>query len=261
MTYLYTIINKIVAESVDKMISVKEECLRINSANLVYYETGNSDIPILFLHGNSSNSFIFDKMYKYFERKYRVIAVDSRGHGKSDRGYVPYSIRLLESDMINFCDAKGLKKVIIIGYSDGGNIALVMADKKPEIIDKLIIISPNNKVNGMKKWFRYSIQFYAMALKIIQIFKFNSKSKTRFQVWRMNLMLRDIGVSMKDLNKMNVKTLILGAENDVIYRKHLIKINKNIKNSILKIIKYTNHFNIVSSEKTIKYIENFIESK
>lgn len=136
-----------------------------------------------------------------------------------------------------------------------------MADKKPEIIDKLIIISPNNKVNGMKKWFRYSIQFYAMALKIIQIFKFNSKSKTRFQVWRMNLMLRDIGVSMKDLNKMNVKTLILGAENDVIYRKHLIKINKNIKNSILKIIKYTNHFNIVSSEKTIKYIENFIESK
>ena len=75
-------------------------------------------------------------------------------------------------------------------------------------------------------------------------------------------MLRDIGVSMKDLNKMNVKTLILGAENDVIYRKHLIKINKNIKNSILlKIIKYTNHFNIVSSEKTIKYIENFIEIK
>ena len=73
MTYLYTIINKIVAESVDKMISVKEECLRINSANLVYYETGNSDIPILFLHGNSSNSFIFDKMYKYFERKYRYI--------------------------------------------------------------------------------------------------------------------------------------------------------------------------------------------
>lgn len=59
----------------------------------------------------------------------------------------------------------------------------------------------------MKKWFRYSIQFYAMALKIIQIFKFNSKSKTRFQVWRMNLMLRDIGVSMKDLNKMNVKLL------------------------------------------------------
>ena len=41
----------------------------------------------------------------------------------------------------------------------------------------------------------------------------------------------------------------------------IIKINKNIKNSILKIIKYTNHFNIVSSEKTIKYIENFIESK
>ena len=135
LTYLYTIINKIVAESVDKMISVKEECLRINSANLVYYETGNSDIPILFLHGNSSNSFIFDKMYKYFERKYRVIAVDSRGHGKSDRGYVPYSIRLLASDMINFCDAKGLKKVIIIGNKANGveQVIQELADEKIKI--------------------------------------------------------------------------------------------------------------------------------
>lgn len=242
------------------MILAKEECLRINSANLVYYEAGRGN-PILFLHGNSSDSSTFYKMYKYFEEKNRVIAVDSRGHGKSDRGYVPYSIRLLASDMINFCDAKGLKKITIIGYSDGGNIALVMAHKRPEIIDKLIIISPNSKVSGMKGWFRYSIKFYTIGLRIIKLFRFNSKDKTRFEVWRMNLMLRDIGVSMRDLNKINIKTLILGAENDVIYRRHLIKINKNIKDSILKIIKCTNHFNIISSKESIECIERFIESE
>lgn len=238
----------------------KEECIRVNSANLVYYESGSGN-PILFLHGNSSDSYTFYNMYNYLRRKNRVIAVDSRGHGKSDRGYIPYSIRLLAADMINFCDAKGLKKVTVIGYSDGGNIALIMAHKKPEIIDKLIIISPNSKVSGMKSWFRYSIKFYTIGLKVIKIFKFNSRDKTRFEVWRMNLMLKDIGVSMKDLNKINIKTLILGAENDVIYRRHLVKINKNIKNSVLKIIKHTNHFNIISSIEAIECIDKFIEDK
>lgn len=242
------------------MILAKEEFLRVNSANLVYYESGSGS-PILFLHGNSSDSSTFCKMYEYFQKKNRVIAVDSRGHGKSDKGYIPYSIRLLAADMIEFCKEKELKKVTVIGYSDGGNIALVMANKEPEIIDKLVLISPNSKVRGMKGWFRYSIRFYTIALNIIKFFKFKSKDKTKFEVWRMNLMLRDIGVSMKDLNKINIRTLILGAENDVIYKSHFIKINRNIKNSIFKVIGHTTHFNILFSDRTIEYIDKFIESK
>ncbi len=239
---------------------VKEEYIRINSANLAYYETGNGE-PILFLHGNSSDSYAFYRMYNYLGKNNRVIAVDSRGHGKSDKGNIPYSINLLATDIIKFCEVKNLEKITIIGYSDGGNIALVMAHEKPEIIERLIIISPNSKVNGMKSWFRYGIKFYILGLNIIKFFKFKSRDKTKFEVWRMKLMLKDIGVSMGDLNKINIKTLILSAENDVIYKRHLIKINKNIKNSTFKIIKDTNHFNILLSEKTMESINKFIESE
>ena len=237
----------------------EEEHIRINGANLTYYQQGSGNV-ILFLHGNSSDSYAFYDMYNYFGKKNRVIAIDSRGHGKSDNGYIPYSIRLLAADIIRFCEAKKLKEITVVGYSDGGNIALVMAAKKPELIEKLVIISVNNKANGLKAWFRNGIRLYKLALEIIRIIKIKSNSKTRFKLWRMNLMLKDIGISMKDLNNLDVKTLIIGAENDVIYRRHLLRIHKNIRNSILRIIKNTNHFNILLSQKTLEYINEFIKS-
>ncbi|MDO4535964.1 MAG: alpha/beta hydrolase [Clostridium perfringens] len=242
------------------MILAKEEYIRINGTNLAYYENGSGNI-ILFLHGNSSDSYAFYNMYKYFSKQNKVIAVDSRGHGKSSTGSIPYSIRLLAADIIRFCEEKKLKKINVVGYSDGGNIALVMAVKKPELIDKLIIISANNKASGLKAWFRSGVGLYKLGLEIIKIIKIKSNNKTQFKLWRMNLMLKDIGVSMKDLSKLNVETLIIGAENDVIYRRHLFKIHKNIKNSILKIIKNTNHFNILLSEKTMEYINEFIKEQ
>ena len=237
----------------------KEEHIRINGANLTYYEHGTGN-TILFLHGNSSDSYAFYNMYNYFGEKNKVIAIDSRGHGKSDTGYIPYSIRLLAADIIRFCEEKDLKNIVVVGYSDGGNIALVMASKKPEIIEKLIIISANNKASGMKRWFRNGIRLYKLGLEIIKFIKIRSKNGTQFKVWRMNLMLKDIGISMHDLNKLNVKTLILGAEKDVIYKRHLLKIHKNIKNSVFKIVENTNHFNILLSKKTMEYIKEFIES-
>lgn len=244
-------------ESVIKVILAKEEYIRINGTNLAYYENGSGNI-ILFLHGNSSDSYAFCNMYKHFSKENRVIAVDSRGHGKSSTGVIPYSIRLLAADIIKFCEKKNLKRVNIVGYSDGGNVALVIAVKKPELINKLVIISANNKVRGLKTWFRGGIRLYKLVLEIIKIIKIRSNNKTQFKLWRMNLMLKDIGVSMKDLNNLNIETLVIGAENDVIYRRHLLKIHKNIKNSTLEIIKNTNHFNILFSKRTMEYINEFI---
>lgn len=213
------------------MVLVKEKNISVNGTNLTYYESGTGEV-LLFLHGNSSDSNIFHKMYKYFEKENTVIAIDSRGHGRSGKGVVPYSINLLADDIIEFCEKKSLRKITIIGYSDGGNIALVMACKNPEIINKLILICPNIKVRGIKTYIRYGLRMYRFALKTLRFCKIKSSNNTKFEVWKMDLMLKNINISIKDLNKLSMDTLILGAKRDIIYKKHLLKIQRNIKNSI-----------------------------
>ncbi|EKQ51255.1 MULTISPECIES: alpha/beta hydrolase [unclassified Clostridium] len=227
--------------------------LNIGDVTLNYYENGYGENLIL-LHGNSMDSKSLYKIYNYFSKRYKVIAIDSRGHGLSDYGEIPYSISLFTDDIFAFCKQKGISDICIIGYSDGANIALMLTKKYPKLIKKLIIISGNYKVNGIKKWFIKIIEFSNLLLSpFIKYFK-----SIKTQKWRFDLMLNDMGISEFDLNQILKPTLILGAENDLIYEKHTLDFYKNIYDSHVKIIKRTNHFNIVRNQKTILAIDEFL---
>ena len=67
-----------------------------------------------------------------FSKHFRVIALDTRGHGRTPRGDAPFTIRQFADDLLAFLDAQGIGKADILGFSDGGNIAMVFALKYPE---------------------------------------------------------------------------------------------------------------------------------
>lgn len=162
---------------------------------------------------------------------------------------------MLADDVVTFCNKKCLSNISIIGYSDGANIALMIAKKHPQLIHKLVVISGNYKVNEIKKWFRKVIRSFDYLLKLLaKYFKLFKVKK-----WKFDLLLEDGFVSEIDLNKIAKPTLVIGAENDLIYEKHIFNIHKNIKNSILKIIKKTNHFNIISNKQIISIIDEFLD--
>ncbi|MGH4137108.1 alpha/beta fold hydrolase [Clostridium sp.] len=227
--------------------------LAIDDITLSYHEKGQGDV-LLFLHGNSLDSDIFVNMYEYFAEKYKVVAVDSRGHGSSEHGEVPYSIDLFADDIISFCRKKKFSNIRIVGYSDGANIALMIAKKYPQLIDKLVIISGNYKVEGVKKWLRNILKFLIILL--IPFSKHFNSIKTK--KWKYDLMVDDMGISESDLKKIIKPTLVLCAENDLIYEEHTFNIHRNIKGSFLKMIKKTNHFNIVYNDQIIEIIDEFL---
>ena len=68
---------------------------------LYYQEEGNGE-SFIFLHGNGENSSYFKKQIDYFQSKYRVIALDTRGHGKSPRGKAPFTIEQFACDLYDF---------------------------------------------------------------------------------------------------------------------------------------------------------------
>ncbi|MBB4826677.1 pimeloyl-ACP methyl ester carboxylesterase [Sporosarcina luteola] len=226
----------------------------INGIQLTYYEKGTGDTLIL-LHGNGSSSLKFQHFFEHFSKKYKVIAIDSRGHGLSETGEFPYNIKLFAEDILLFCRQKEMKNVNIVGYSDGGNIALVLSKLDPQLIHKMIIISPNYKADGVKFWFRTTATIGLLAC--TPFIKYSESAK--FQKWKFDLMIRNLDISKEELGRVLHPTLILAAKKDIIHERHTKEIHDSISNSILTIIEKSNHFNIVTKEKTLQTIERFLD--
>ena len=116
---------------------------------LHYTEKGSGE-PLILLHGNGEDSSYFVHQTEYFSKKSRVIAVDTRGHGKSPRGNAPFTIAQFAEDLKNFMDKHEIQKADILGFSDGGNIALTFSLKYPERVRKLVLNGANLNPGGVK---------------------------------------------------------------------------------------------------------------
>ena len=114
--------------------------------------------PLILLHGNGESCDYFEHQTPYFATDYRVIAIDTRGHGKSPRGEKPFTIKQFAEDLHDFMDEKPVGKAILLGFSDGGNIALEFALKYPERVEKLIIDGANLFPSGVKPLYQWPIE-------------------------------------------------------------------------------------------------------
>ena len=116
---------------------------------LNYVETGEG-FPLVLLHGNGEDHTYFKRQMEPFSLKYRVIALDTRGHGKSPRGSAPFTLDQFAEDLREFLDQRGIAKCHLLGFSDGGNIALLFALKYPQYVEKLVLNGANLRPSGVK---------------------------------------------------------------------------------------------------------------
>jgi pimeloyl-ACP methyl ester carboxylesterase len=116
----------------------------------LYYAIYGSGEPLLMLHGGLGHSDVWGNQIPAFAAKYKVIAVDSRGHGRSTRDDKPFGYDLMTDDVVALMDKLGIQKASIIGWSDGGIIGLDMAIRHPERLDKLFAFGANYNLSGLK---------------------------------------------------------------------------------------------------------------
>lgn len=218
---------------------------------LYYQEKGKGEAFVL-LHGNNSSSEYFKKQIEYFSSKYRVIAVDTRGHGKSPRGEKPFNMNQFSEDLNNLLNELKLDKVILLGFSDGANIAMKYALKYQERIKKLILVGGNIEKKGLKFNFIFPVEIGYIVSKF-----FPKKVKKSREM--LGLMIYNPNIKPKELNIIKVPTLVMAGTNDIVKESHTKIIAKNIPNSKLVIIE-GNHF-ILSRKSEIanKEIEKFLK--
>ena len=117
----------------------------------LYYEERGAGFPLVLLHGNGESHEYFARQMEPFSRAFRVLAPDTRGHGRSPRGEGAFTLRRFADDLYNFLRARGIERAHILGFSDGANIALYFALAHPEMVDHLILNGANLRPAGVRR--------------------------------------------------------------------------------------------------------------
>ena len=235
------------------MTRLLTEFVDLDDIRIAYQQYGSGRVLIL-LHGNSESKHIFKQYQLMHFSMFHTIAVDSRGHGESQSNDDEYTIDQYSEDIINLCKAKGIKEASVIGYSDGGNISLLLAKKAPDIFTRIIAISPNYLVNGTTD---DALRFINLVFRIL-IFLNRIGFKLKKSIMRFNLMLNDIGITEDELKSIRTGIKIIYAEHDMIKESHLKQLAELIPNASLDKIEGCNHMTILNKKEAIEIMKNYL---
>lgn len=212
----------------------------------LHYTERGTGAPLILLHGNGESSDYFIPQIDFFSEKYRVIAVDTRGHGKSPRGKAPFRIRQFAEDLCDFMDELGIEKANILGFSDGGNIAVTFALKYPQRVDRLILNGANLFPRGMRLCVLIPI---IIAYRFVSLFAAGS-SRARQKAELLRLMTEEPQISPQELSGLSVRTLVIAGTRDMVKDSHTRLIFRSLPDAELAIIR-GDHF--IAAKKTQEF--------
>ena len=217
---------------------------------LHYTEHGSGE-PLILLHGNGEDSSYFEHQIAFFQDRYRVIAVDTRGHGKSPRGTAPLTLNQFADDLRAFMDELNIASAHILGFSDGANVAMLFALAHPTRVKSLVLNGGNLFPEGLTEQTRREIdEEYEQAV----------ATNDEDQLELLRLMIDEPHIDPVQLSELSMPTLVVAGTDDMIEETHTRLIAESIPNAQLTLIEGTHFiafknpdaFNRVVSEFLVK---------
>lgn len=204
----------------------------------LYYETYGQGAPLLLLHGNGGSIASMGNQIPFFSQYYQVIAVDTRSHGKSKDPGDSLTFEMIVDDFNALLDSMHLDSCYVIGWSDGGIDALLLAIRHPEKVKKMAFTGANlwPDTTGLTH-FVYEL-----------IVKENTdmRKKPRTPEVKNELKISDLDlyqphITLDQLHGIACPTLVIGGDHDVIPVLHTVLIAQNIPLSYLWIVPNSGH--------------------
>lgn len=205
----------------------------------MYTEVYGTGKPLLMIHGNGGSISAFSKIIPYFAKRYKVILADSRAHGKTVDDKDSLSFEMMADDFSALLGQMHIDSAYVIGWSDGGINALVLAMRHPEKVSKLASTGANlwPDSTGLipSYWLKEQVQYNA------------SKGKT----WKTAKERNDYKIFMLDWDQPNIPllalrgikcpSLVISGDHDLIPLQHTVEIYRNIPNAYLWILPDSGH--------------------
>lgn len=219
-----------------------------------YKEKGNGNVMIL-LHGNNGDCDYFSNQIEYFSHKYRVIALDTRGHGKTPRGTKQFTLRVFADDLYEFMCGMNIEKADIVGFSDGANIAMLFALKYPRCVDRLVLNGGNLNGEGVDEALQNSITEEYRGLVLTP-----DKTKEQKRLEEMlSIMVNDPDIKPAELSEIHARTLVIAGTEDLIKREHTELIYNSLPNAELVFLNGGHLIAAECSEEFNKVLDVFLK--
>ncbi|MDN5287734.1 MAG: 2-hydroxy-6-oxononadienedioate/2-hydroxy-6-oxononatrienedioate hydrolase [Mucilaginibacter sp.] len=224
----------------------------------LYTEVYGAGKPLLLIHGNGGSLSNFSKTIPYFAKKYKVIAVDSRAHGKSRDDRDSLSFEMMADDFAGLLDAMHIDSAYVIGWSDGGINAIELAMRHPNKVIKLASTGANLWPDSTgiipSYWKQEQIDYNA---KKNTVFK-TAKEKNDWKVFLLDWFQPNIKLTA--LKAIRCPSLIIAGDHDLIPTEHTVLISQNIPKAYLWIVPNSGHPTLIEHRDEFnKTVDNFFE--
>jgi pimeloyl-ACP methyl ester carboxylesterase len=205
----------------------------------MYAETYGQGAPLLIIHGNGGSIKDFIYQIPYFDKKYKVIIADSRAQGNSTDKGDSLTYEMMADDYSALLDAMKIDSAYVIGWSDGGINALLLAIRHPEKVKKLTStganLVPDTTAVPKEVWDIALPTYIALKEKTSK----TAQEKNEYKLMR--LLAEQPHIPLTDLQKISCPSLIIGGDHDVIKEEHTMLIFKNIPKAYLWILPGSGH--------------------
>ncbi|HLI20770.1 MAG TPA: alpha/beta hydrolase [Stellaceae bacterium] len=211
----------------------------------IWYAIFGQGEPVILLHGGLANSNYWGKLVPALAPHYRVIVMDSRGHGRSTRDAQPYGYDLMADDVLGLMDFLHIEKAAFVGWSDGAILGLDIALRHPERLTKLFAFAANSDPSAVKDVGQSPV-FTAFIARAAAEYKKLSPTPTEYQSFLAQITkMWDTQPhwTAQDLQGIKVPTWIVDADHDeAIKRENTLFMADNIPGSGLLILPQVSHF-------------------
>ena len=205
----------------------------------LYYETYGAGPPLLIIHGNGANIGSLRAQIDGFRGKYRVIVMDSRDHGRSGTAPGPLTFESMADDLAALLDHEHAGAAYVLGWSDGGIEALLLAQRHPEQV-KMIAAMAANLEPSAAAINRQFISPSPAPAKVKAILEGGDEAAIR--KYRTDQLDRDQPhIAPRSLAEIQAPALILAGDHDIIRDEHTVEIFHHLPNSQLAIFPNATH--------------------
>lgn len=203
----------------------------VNGINL-YYETYGSGKPLIMLHGNGGSIEAFKYQIPFFEKYYKVIAIDSRLQGKSGGSADTLSYDMMAADFAGLLDYLHIDSAYVLGWSDGGIDGLILSMNFPGKVKKLAVSGANLVPDTTAMY----VDDLENMRKIALSPDTSQKEKTLNR-----MMIYQPQIPYSDLKKIHCPVLVMAGDRDMIKPEHTLKIFQSLPSASLCIFPDSYH--------------------
>lgn len=243
----------------------------INS-HKIYYEIHGAGRPLLLLHGGGNNiERSWHRQIIDFSTTREVVAVEQSGNGHSPDVAGPFSYAQMTEDTAMLLRQLHLREVDVVGWSDGGNVALMLAIRYPELIRRVVVTGANTSPSAFSPkdiaYLRETPSADIMGgdvLKDYELYSADGAGHARVvdekikQLWLTHPVPSEL--SMDLLRTIRARVLVMAGDHDAIPLEHTLQIYHALPNAELWILPGTGHGTFVERpDWTDPFVLSFLQ--